>query len=74
MKDISLQKRIKCALFGHKIVTTRKITDHFKEFKCTVCHLELTNDAKGKRTFLTPELKEINETLLIFNKKRLPSV
>ena len=48
MKDISLQKRIKCALFGHKIVTTRKITDHFKEFKCTVCHLELTNDAKGK--------------------------
>jgi hypothetical protein len=30
----------------------------------------LTNDEKGKKIFLTPELKDINETLGNFYKRR----
>jgi hexokinase len=39
------------------------LQNHFKEYECTVCALELTNDEKGNKTYLTPELKEINDTL-----------
>lgn len=79
MKMIEFKKRflsskILCTLFGHKIITTRNVTNHFKEFKCTVCHLELTNDEKGRKTSLTPELRDINETLISLYKKRHPSV
>ena len=57
-------KKTACSIFGHKIVTVRNVTNHIKEYKCTVCQVELTNDLQDKKTFLTPELKEINETLL----------
>ncbi len=68
-------KKTSCSFFGHKIVTVRNVTNHFKEFKCTVCHMELTNDLQDKKTFLTPELKEINETLFKhFNRKNLGSL
>ena len=56
-----LSKKILCILFGHKIITTRNVTDHFKEFKCTVCELELTNDEKGKKTFL--KAIEVNDDI-----------
>ncbi|MBG6111134.1 hypothetical protein H4V97_000902 [Flavobacterium sp. CG_23.5] len=71
IKEKFLTKKIMCSLFGHKYIVTRIITNHFKEFKCTVCQLELTNDDKGEKTFLTPELKEINETLIGFHNKKL---
>jgi len=74
LKEKFLGKKLLCSIFGHKIITTRNVTNHFKEFKCTVCNLELTNDEKGKKTFLTPELKEINETLIGFYNKRIHSV
>lgn len=73
IKEKFLGKKFLCSLFGHKIITTRNVTNHFKEFQCTVCQLELTNDEKGRKTFLTPELKEINETLLGFYNKRIHS-
>lgn len=56
------------------MITTRKVTNHFKEFKCTVCHIELTNDEKGQKTFMTPELKDINETLFSFYQKKHASI
>lgn len=59
-----ISKKVICSIFGHKIVTIRKVTNHFKEYKCTCCEIELTNDLHGKKTFLTPELKETNEILL----------
>ena len=74
IKEKFLFKKILCSLLGHKFIITRNITNHFKEFKCTVCHLELTNDGKGQKTFLTPELKEINEALINFHKKKLHAV
>ena len=67
-------RKILCSFFGHKIITTRNVTNHFKEFKCSVCGLELTNDLKGHKTFLTPELKEINETLIRLYQKKNFSV
>lgn len=72
--DKFFSKKILCSIFGHRIITTRNVTNHFKEYKCTVCSLELTNDVNGQKTFLTPELKEINETLIGFYKKRLHAV
>ncbi|SEA45663.1 hypothetical protein SAMN05443667_104284 [Flavobacterium gillisiae] len=70
IKENFLSKKLYCLLFGHKIITTRDITNHLKEYKCTVCQLELTNDQRGNKTFLTPELKDINNTLKNFYVKK----
>ena len=70
-----VDKKTACSIFGHKIVTVRNVTGHFKEFKCTVCQVELTNDLQDRKTFLTPELKNINETLLNhYTRKRLSTM
>jgi hypothetical protein len=53
IKEKILTKKLYCSLFGHKIITQREITNHLKEYKCTVCQLELTNDESGNKTFLT---------------------
>lgn len=71
IKKLITSKKIFCAIFGHKIVTSRNITNHLKEYKCTVCEMELTNDDEGSVTFLTPELKEVNEALVTFYQKKL---
>lgn len=63
-----------CSLFGHRFVTTRNVTNHFKEYQCVHCHLELTNDEKGRKVFLTPEHKDINETLIHFYQRKHPMV
>ncbi|MDD5149889.1 MAG: hypothetical protein PHC28_05330 [Flavobacterium sp.] len=62
--------KILCSMLGHKIVTTRNVTNHFKEYKCSTCGIEMTNDLNGHKTFLTPELKDINESLISLYKKR----
>jgi hypothetical protein len=68
-------KKTSCSIFGHKIVTTRNVTNHFKEYRCTVCNVELTNDLQDKKSLLTPELKEINDTLLNhFTRKNLSAL
>jgi DNA-directed RNA polymerase subunit RPC12/RpoP len=79
MDKIKIKKRIfsskiLCTLIGHKILVTRNITNHFKEYKCSVCGLELTNDLKGQKIFLTPELKDINEALIRIEKNKNKSV
>lgn len=69
-KENFINKNFICLLFGHKIITTRAITSHIKEYKCTTCNLQLTNDEKGRKTLLTAEHKEINETLKNFLQKK----
>jgi len=69
-REKNLSCKILCSFFGHKITTTRNVTNHFREYKCSVCGLELTNDLKGHKIFLTPELKDINESLISLYKKR----
>lgn len=69
-KSVFFSSKMKCSFFGHQIITTKNITQHFKEYKCSVCQIELTNDEKGRKTVLTPELKDINQTLALFYQKR----
>ncbi|GEL11391.1 hypothetical protein SAMN05192550_2558 [Flavobacterium glycines] len=71
IKATIISKKIVCSIFGHKIVTSRNITNHLKEYRCTVCKMELTNDEEGYITYLTPELKEVNEALVSFYQKKL---
>jgi hypothetical protein len=68
--QITFGGKVWCSLFGHRFVTTRNVTNHFKEYKCCTCNLELTNDEKGHKIFLTPELKDINETLVNFYQRK----
>lgn len=69
-KHLFLAGKLWCSIFGHQFITTRNVTNYFKEYKCSKCHLELTNDENGRKIFLTPELKDINETLVLFYQKR----
>ncbi|HMK06779.1 MAG TPA: hypothetical protein VK476_04565 [Flavobacterium sp.] len=70
-KPVFFGSKVWCSLFGHQFVT-KDITNHFKEYKCSKCRLELTNDEKGKRIFLTPEHRDINQTLVMIYQKRHP--
>lgn len=69
-KSIPVVGKMWCVFFGHRFFTSRDVTNHFKEYKCSHCHLELTNDEKGHKIFLTPELKDINETLVNFYQRK----
>jgi hypothetical protein len=70
LKELNSSSKIFCSIFGHKIITTRNVTNHFREYKCSLCGLEMTNDLHGHKIFLTPELKDINETLNTLYRKR----
>ncbi len=70
IKDNLLSKKLLCSFFGHNLVIKRNVTPNFREFECTNCHLELTNNVKGEKIFLTPHLKDVNETLFNFYNKR----
>lgn len=67
---VYLVGKIGCQLAGHRFVTTRCVTKYFKEYRCKNCGLELTNDETGKKIFLSPTHREINETLSQFYQKR----
>lgn len=69
-KSVHVVGKVWCSFFGHRFVTTRNITNHFKEYKCNCCKLELTTDEQGRKIFLTPEYKDINETLINFYQRR----
>jgi hypothetical protein len=69
-KENSIKGRFLCALFGHKFTTTKYVTDHFKEFECSVCYLQVTNDISGQKISLTQEHREINDALVNLYQKR----
>lgn len=64
------KKNYRCTWFGHRYVETKKINQHFSEYECTVCNMQVTNDSLGNKITLTTELKEINETLFYLNLKK----
>lgn len=66
--------KVLCSIFGHKFRTTKHITQHFREFECSVCHLEKTNDTAGHLISLTKQHKEINETLINLYQRRHPAL
>lgn len=59
-----------CAIFGHHYSVSKKITSHIKEYKCIHCSKEVTTDANGNLSSLTPEMQDINETLQNLYQKR----
>jgi hypothetical protein len=63
-----------CSFIGHRFKTTQKITNHLSEYECRCCGKQMTEDPQGRLVSLTPELKEINDTLRkVFQRKRLHS-
>ncbi|UPQ78391.1 hypothetical protein M0M57_12270 [Flavobacterium azooxidireducens] len=61
-----------CSVLGHKYHSTRKITNHFSEYQCRCCGKQMTEDTRGRLISLTPELREINETLnMIFTRRQI---
>lgn len=65
--------KILCSIFGHRYRVTKKITSHINEYECMLCGCEATNDEVGEITPLTPQMKEINQTLVSFYKKKNPA-
>lgn len=63
-----------CSIFGHHYSVSKKITSHIKEYKCIHCQKEVTTDANGNLSRLTPELQDINNTLQnLYQKKHRSS-
>ncbi|MEL4306884.1 hypothetical protein [Joostella sp. CR20] len=63
-------KKAVCAVVGHRFVVSKKITSHITEYQCKTCKCELTTTETGHLDILTPEWKEINETLAQLYQKR----
>ena len=59
-----------CNLFGHHYVVSKRVTEHIKEYKCLHCQKEVTTDASGKLSELTPQMQDINSTLEDMYRKR----
>ncbi len=70
LKHFYSPAKLICSVFGHKIITTKKVTYHFREYKCSICGMEMTNNQEGQKIFLTPELKYMNKILnKLYDKK-----
>ena len=65
-----VKKNYRCSLLGHRFVETKKINNHFSEFECKTCKMQVTNDMRGQKIRLTSKLKDINETLFYLNLKK----
>jgi len=63
-------KKVFCNLFGHHYAVSKKVTKHIKEYKCIHCSKQVTTDASGHLSILTPELQAINDTLESIYQKR----
>jgi len=61
---------LKCRLLGHKYILTNNVTDYLKEYTCVRCGKEITTNAQGVITPLTPELKEIHQNVSDFVGRR----
>ncbi|MES2409991.1 MAG: hypothetical protein V4535_00965 [Bacteroidota bacterium] len=68
--DGMVKKSYRCSLLGHRFVETKKVNNHFSEFECSTCKMQVTNDTRGHKITLTSRLKEINETLFYLNLKK----
>lgn len=59
-----------CSIFGHHFKVSKNITSHIKEYKCIHCSKQVTTDVSGNLSELTPELRDINNTLQNIYQKR----
>lgn len=65
-----IMKKVFCNIFGHHYSVSKKVTLHIKEYKCIHCGNEVTTNASGNLSVLTPELQDINNTLENIYQKR----
>lgn len=63
-------KKLFCSIFGHHFSVSKKVTSHIKEYSCLHCGKQVTTDVSGNLSTLTPELREINQTLEHIYQKR----
>lgn len=66
----SVVSKFFCSVFGHRYVVTKRVTSHIKEYRCLHCQEQVTTNANGNLSKLTPRLKEINATLAMIYQKR----
>ena len=52
-------KKFICNLFGHHYSVSKNVTSHIKEYACVHCGKQVTTDASGNLSLLTPELKTL---------------
>jgi transposase-like protein len=62
---------IVCTAFGHHYKITRKVTNHIKEYKCSNCGREVTDNLKGYLEVLTFKNKKVNTVVSTFYNRRL---
>jgi len=62
---------IVCSTFGHDYLITRKVTDHIKEYRCSHCGKEVTDNFSGSLEVLTTKNKRINTSLALFFEKKM---
>jgi ferritin-like metal-binding protein YciE len=62
-KQTSTINKMYCNFFGHQYKMTKKVTHHVKEYTCKCCKKQLTTNANGKLTELTPTYQDINSVL-----------
>lgn len=70
-RSSSMMNKLLCSIFGHRFIVTKKVTAHIKEYECACCNKQVTIDVQGNLASLTPQLKEINETLAILHQKKM---
>ena len=56
-------KKLFCSVFGHHYAVSKNVTSHIKEYACIHCKKQVTTDVNGNLSTLTPQLREINQTL-----------
>ena len=61
---------VMCSVFGHNFQVTRQVTKHIKEYECAQCKMQATTDVRGNLASLTPQLKDINESLSVLYRKK----
>ena len=63
-------KKLFCSIFGHHFTVSKKVTSHIKEYSCVHCGKQVTTDVSGNLSNLTPQLREINDTLAHIYQRR----
>lgn len=56
-------KRLRCKLFGHNYNLLRQYQTNKKEYECSCCKQQFTEDEYGYLAPLTPKLRRINEVM-----------
>ncbi|RXG29195.1 DUF1660 family phage protein [Leeuwenhoekiella marinoflava] len=56
-------KRLQCKLFGHRYAILRSYQTNKKEYECSHCQKQFTENDFGELEALTPKLRRINEVM-----------